>query len=214
MSVNIERQRRTTPVTSLGQLQSEQANRLVQLGFQRDLGMSVEGYKASLPGFLARPKDKLFDFPLLVDPRVSLKRQGEMVGVRVDKTYLDVVDVPLTPYTEWFRLMYFHFDIEKYISVHELTTIESTLGTISSLGEPGTSLELLSMRIHFPELATRGPKIIFGGGSRSRDYMAVPGFTYKDPWFVNSEIDRPWPAFSHNVGYYLLVRSQQANMAV
>lgn len=215
MSVNsVEKHRRITPVNALGQLQSEQANKLITLGFNKELGMTEDTYLKTLPGFLEQPTGELWDFPLLVDPRVGLLRQGQMNGVEVknDETnkYIDVVNAPLKPYTAWFRMRHFHFDIERYFRCREETTIESALGSISNSELPGTISELMSVRMHFPRLIIR-TRVIFAAGSRSRNDMFIPGFGYNDPFLHNAEPDRAWPDFSHDIGYFLLLRNKRIN---
>src|SRR3989344_9558986 len=65
------------PTSKEEKLWSSQVERLINLGFHAELGMTEDEYKSSMPAFQSQPpKFKgRFEIPLLIDPRVSLQRQ-------------------------------------------------------------------------------------------------------------------------------------------
>lgn len=71
-----------TPTTKEDSLWSAQIERLINLGFHAELGMSEDNYRASIPAFNPQPERfrGRFAIPVLVDPRVSLQRQLELIS--------------------------------------------------------------------------------------------------------------------------------------
>ncbi len=69
----------------LDSLWTVQANRLLEFGFDKELGYpSPQAYLDSLPRFLPKLpefRDKFGDVPTLIDPRISWQRLLEIVGV-------------------------------------------------------------------------------------------------------------------------------------
>ncbi len=96
---------------------SEQAERLIDLGFHVELGINEDEYRATIPAFQPQPpKFKgRFDLPVLIDPRVSLQRQLELHKIFVnhqiteaDLTRLSIKEaakqhIPNVPYQLWVR---------------------------------------------------------------------------------------------------------------
>lgn len=100
------------PEISLEGEWQRQAQGLVNLGFHSELGLTEEEYLESLPKFTSQPdsfKGRL-DTPVLVETRISPKRQSELAGIQYFLDGLDVKDwdkdpksytTPKTPYSIW-----------------------------------------------------------------------------------------------------------------
>lgn len=88
-----------------------QAKRLVSLGFHTELGMTEDEYKASMPAFQPQlPEFKgRFETPLLIDPRVSIARQLDLLGINTNLTPSELTKLSLAekqyegnaPYQIW-----------------------------------------------------------------------------------------------------------------
>lgn len=92
----------------------KQVNKYVKLGFHKELNLSKEEYRDSLPKFTSRPEayKGRFDIPVLVETRITVKRQAELASLSY---YLDGLRVrdweddpegyrtPETPYTTWMQ---------------------------------------------------------------------------------------------------------------
>lgn len=84
-----------------------QINRLIKLGYPTTLGLSEFEYRASIPQFQPQPEKfkGRFDILLLVDPRVSLKRQlsKQQVSFPEHDQFSDYEDlvIPDQPYQLW-----------------------------------------------------------------------------------------------------------------
>lgn len=86
----------------------------VDLGFARELGMSTDEYRASLPRFAARPPQYAgrFDVPLVIEPRIPWLRVGELAGIQMSilrrgATFRRADDrpaLPGQPYAAWFTM--------------------------------------------------------------------------------------------------------------
>lgn len=80
-----------------------QAQKYIKLGFHKELGLSEQEYLDSLPKFGPQPENfkGRFDIPIMVETRISVKRQCELAGIEY---CLDVVDVgwpSAFPYGDW-----------------------------------------------------------------------------------------------------------------
>lgn len=92
-------------------LWSSQVERLLTLGYHVELGISEDEYKSAMPTFQSQPSrfKNRFDFPVLVDPRVSLERQLALLKVKTDLTQAELVQLSLSemqqegdnPYQMW-----------------------------------------------------------------------------------------------------------------
>ncbi|MBI2017696.1 hypothetical protein HYS92_01450 [Candidatus Daviesbacteria bacterium] len=92
---------------------SSQVERLIDLGFHAELGLSEDEYRVRIPAFQPQP-DRFrgrFDLPLLVDPEVSLERQLALLKVKTDLTPAELTRLSLseiqkrvTPYQIWVRI--------------------------------------------------------------------------------------------------------------
>lgn len=92
-----------------------QANRYVELGYHRKLGLTEEAYLASLPKFEPQPEDYRgkFDVTLLVETRIPWERQAQLAVIsafdylreRINQTrpWDGRSKTPETPYTGWFN---------------------------------------------------------------------------------------------------------------
>ncbi|MFH1971644.1 MAG: hypothetical protein ABIJ05_04655 [Patescibacteria group bacterium] len=61
-----------------------QVNKLVKLGFHKELGMTKKAYVESLPKFTSQPESfkRRFDISVIVDPRINWQRQCELAEIR------------------------------------------------------------------------------------------------------------------------------------
>lgn len=83
-----------------------QVDRLIELGFNDEVGKSSFSYRKQLPMFPSPPQDYAgrFDIPLLVDPRISLKRLHRIAGIHStihEEHIVNVVKIPEVPYAIW-----------------------------------------------------------------------------------------------------------------
>lgn len=90
-----------------------QKDHLVELGFHKVLGMTEQDYRDSLPNFQSQPIDfkHRFDIPILVDPRISLRRQFKLLKIGgyyatrsinpVNIENIEGLETPETPYQIW-----------------------------------------------------------------------------------------------------------------
>ncbi len=92
----------------------EQTQGFIELGFHKELNLSEEGYRDSLPKFGAQPEQFRwrFDTPVVVETRIPVKRQCELVGIGYFLGGLEVVDwaddskdyrTPDKPYVTWLQ---------------------------------------------------------------------------------------------------------------
>jgi hypothetical protein len=94
-----------TEQPNLSRLRTLQANRLIHLGFHDALDMTATEYRRSIPAMQPAPPEYRLRFhvPLVVDPRVSIDRQRELLGLKQGGVG-DIVngESDLTvPYTVW-----------------------------------------------------------------------------------------------------------------
>lgn len=91
-----------------------QAQKLIDLGFHTELGLSRDEYLSSLPKFEPQPETfpSRFDIPVLVEKRIAPQRQAELAGLDYWLKDLDVSDwkddpkgykTPNAPYTTWMQ---------------------------------------------------------------------------------------------------------------
>lgn len=103
--------------TSENNLEAEwlkQAKKYIKLGFHKELDLSKEDYLNSLPKFEPQPENfkGRFDIPLIVETRIPIKRQCELVGIDYSLGSLPCVDwsgdtkdykTPKKPYVTWMQ---------------------------------------------------------------------------------------------------------------
>jgi len=88
------------------------AAKMIQFKFHEELGMTPEEYIASLPHFEMPSKEVVeqFDTPVIVDSRISPRRQAELLGIQYDLNDEDLQDYETgdkaivadkIPYTVW-----------------------------------------------------------------------------------------------------------------
>lgn len=91
-----------------------QVNKLVKLGFHKEMGMTKKAYVESLPKFTSQPESfkGRFDIPVIVDPRINWRRQCELAEISNYISREDVRDwkddpkgykTPETPYITWMQ---------------------------------------------------------------------------------------------------------------
>lgn len=135
------------------ELWSLQIEKLINLGFHAELGMTDDEYKATMPAFQPQPPrfKGRFDIPLLVDPRVSLQRQLELSKIvnydinEADLTRLSLAEsnkphIPKDPYQLWIRAILESLDLARRLgkfkplrSIKEFTYDERGLTAIEGL---------------------------------------------------------------------------------
>ncbi|MCL5439178.1 MAG: hypothetical protein M1268_04320 [Patescibacteria group bacterium] len=90
------------------------AERYIELGFHKELGLSKKDYLASLPKFELQPESfrGRFDIPILVETRIKSQRQAELAGLSyylsgsaVSDWEGDPMDYKTSdvPYTAWMQ---------------------------------------------------------------------------------------------------------------
>lgn len=162
-----------TPTTKEDSLWGAQIERLINLGFHAELGMSEDNYRASIPAFNPQPERfrGRFAIPVLVDPRVSLQRQLELSRTVVDPdvaqanlTKLSLAEnskpyVPQKPYQVWIRAF-----TEDFRRVSKTGMIPSRSNRDFAFDERGlTVIEGIALLREFPNLLYTNKS--FGGDS-------------------------------------------------
>ncbi len=120
----------------------EQVDKFVELGFNDEIGLTVEEYRRSLAlpeGGIVQPKNYKgrFDIPIVVDPRLSLsevfRRWGiaEFVDTREIK---NITPIPEGPYIAWTHYMrnYSNISAEKALTMFAMDEVASTLAEATS----------------------------------------------------------------------------------
>lgn len=91
-----------------------QAQKYISLNYHKELGLSKQEYRDSLPKFSPQPeayRDR-FDIPVIVETRISPKRQCELAGIKYYLWGLPVSNwpdhpkgykTPNTPYVAWMQ---------------------------------------------------------------------------------------------------------------
>ncbi len=85
---------------------NSQINRLIDHGFDIEVGLSSEEYTKSIPAFQPQPENfkGRFNIPLLVDPRIPLGTQLRLLHVgfpEIKTSNLEEVVTPESPYQIW-----------------------------------------------------------------------------------------------------------------
>lgn len=88
-----------------------QVETLIRLGFHAALGMTEDEYKATMPAFQPQPPafKGRFETPLLIDPRVSIFKQLDLLGINTSLTSSELTKLSLAekqhegniPYQIW-----------------------------------------------------------------------------------------------------------------
>ena len=166
---------------------AQQVNRLIQLGFHKELGMSKEEYRAgfTLPAGASQPESYKgrFDALLVVEPRIVLARQHARAGIKEwinTDNIQNLTKFPDTPYAVWTHdgQKYRPFSVEK--AIKRFATDE--------VGSP--QIEVTALYLQHPEyFKNRGVDAAGsrggGGGVPGLDtFVGGPGV--RAPW-----IDRP-----------------------
>jgi hypothetical protein len=159
---------------------TRQKERLVSLGFHKRLKLTEQEYRDSLPKFTSQPEAfrGRMDIPVLVDPRISLKTQYKLMGLRYgfDKT-VKVKDwendpkgyrTPKSPYVVWLRL-----DGESPRKIRE---------TLASDERGGTVLDCAAFYVAHPEIL--GAKEIMLPGTTVDYSEAKPSITARIVEFI------------------------------
>lgn len=153
----------------LAQLKDAQIDRLIDLGFHGELGLSPEAYRSRFPTEVVKPDAYVgrFDLFLLVegDPSIRLKFQNRAAGIVefVDSEKLITEGPqPMGPYFIWTH------DGKRYRSTSSSKSREAF-----SIDEvPCSQLEVTSLYIHYPELF-KGCGIDSGRSYLKDDYYAT-----------------------------------------
>lgn len=154
------------PFNKEGKNWSEQVVRLIDLGFHAELGISEDEYRTTIPAFQPQPaKFKgRFDFPVLIDPRVSLQRQLDLHKVLVnhqiteaDLTRLSIREankqhIPKEPYQLWVKV-----ELRPYKVVHRAGGPElRTVGAFTYDERGLTTIEGLTLLRESPNILYNG----------------------------------------------------------
>jgi hypothetical protein len=132
----------------LKRVRDVQVDRLIDLGFNRQIGLSPSAYRQRFPEILPKPTtyDQRFDVFLVVeaDPSLSLKFQHQAVGIVefVDSDKLTTVGFrSRTPYYIWTH------EGKKY----KTKSIGSAIEAFPEDERPCSQLEVTSLFVHHPE---------------------------------------------------------------
>lgn len=153
------------PLNKEGQNWSEQVERLIGLGFHAELGMSEDEYRITIPAFQPQPaKFKgRFDFPVLIDPRVSLQRQLELHKVvyhqitEANLSHLSMREfakqhIPKEPYQLWVKV-----ELRPCKAVHRAGRLEArTVGAFTYDERGLTAIEGLTLLRESPNILYNG----------------------------------------------------------
>jgi hypothetical protein len=168
---------------------NKQANRLVSLGFAEELGLSAAEYLNTLPLFEQQPKEYegRFDIPLLVDPRVPLPRQQELLGATAIMTKNGSLDAdkvqnftttPRGPYAVWTN------QGNKFVAY---STWKGTLRDALSTGKKLDHDEVPCQLTEVMALAIQYPKLFEVAST-----LGAPASVYDESW--NLMLTKPhWP---------------------
>lgn len=138
------------PEVPLEPLWRRQVDRLIALGFHKELGMTEEVYRASLPKFASRPREAIFDMPLLIDKNVPFNRQAELAGLEVKvRDIVDISDSPTRNYAIWGRIKKCpEIPYDRFIGYNVVDGLQD----LESHEDGATVLEGLSLYIHYPHI--------------------------------------------------------------
>lgn len=168
-----------------------QVNRLVELGYHTELGMSAEDYAASLPKFEKQPSEYVgrLDMPMVVETRIGYVRQAELAGITVDPYLIDNAEntkpvspkssTPEKPYAGWFNKWGQRFaePIAPTDAVEQLRDDEVGNGR----------LEGVTIQIHRPEYNQEGKFFDLIGEKVESDYVPC-----LDRWNDRPGLDAYW----------------------
>ena len=133
-------------ISRLGELQ---VDRLISLGFHRQLALSPNDYRKRFPRIVPKPNgyDDRFDLMVIVeaDPAVELSFQHRAAGIIECNKCGDLTTEgfqPETPYVIWTH------DGRRY----QTKSIGAAIETFARDEVPCSQLEVTSLFIHYPEL--------------------------------------------------------------
>lgn len=128
-----------------------QVSRLIELGLHKELGLSSEEYKLSIPPPHMGVHSELQNFPLLVDGRIGLKglKLAQMdCLIPLSITYHQGVELPEEAY--W-------IDIQDGTRYSQLSLFEG-LTLLKGKGQrPLTLPETIAIAIHYPQIIKNNP---------------------------------------------------------
>lgn len=185
---------------NIEQVAQSQIDRYIGFGFHRELGMSEAEYdqSLSLPKGIVQPEryKGRFDHLLLIEPRIPLSRQLEIIGANV---FLDInkifngVEIPSYPYAVWTH------DGKLHLSY----SLEETMIWRFKSDEVGSPLiEAVDLCIQNPRFLEKG---LVAAGSIYEFNGADPGVVLRYApslsWGVGPN-NIPLPQVSHNCDDY------------
>ncbi len=124
----------------------KQVNRLISLGFNREIGKSEGTYRRLLPLFTHQPEayKGRFEIPLLVDPRISLKKQHKLAGISStihEEKIVDTIKIPDVPYAIWTH------DANRYRQF----SVKDAIGKFQADEMSCPQMEVTALYIQYPE---------------------------------------------------------------
>lgn len=124
-----------------------QVQKLISLDFHRHIGKSEFTYRKTLPPFFAQPATFTgrFDIPLLVDPRMSLKKLHKMLNIHpsIDEDLIVDTIKPLEePYTMWTH------DANRYRQF----SVKEAVKNFQPDEMVALQLEVTTLYLHHPEI--------------------------------------------------------------
>ncbi len=150
----------------LTELWWEQVDNFCWYNFHKELGFTESRYRNSLPRFFQQPKTykERFDVPLIIETRIPLERQRELVGIILDPSDIDIhlgitdiTPVPDKPYTIW---------AQRAKKSQERTLMEAVRQfTDDEVGSPLVLVEVISYFLNYPRLLRETPDV-YAVGSR------------------------------------------------
>lgn len=140
-------------VISLEAERTRQAQRYVELGFHRELGLTEQKYIASLPKFEPQPKEfkGRLDTPLLVETRVPIERQAKLADIDYFLRGLDKKDwtddpqgykTPNIPYATWID------EGKRFMN----RKVEDVRNELASFERGGTEFDAVALYIAKPQI--------------------------------------------------------------
>jgi len=174
---------------------TRQAQRLIQLGFHRELGLSKKEYLASLSKFGPQPEafKGRFDIPILVETRIPIERQCKLTGIKYLLEGVDFQDwpkdlqgyrTPDKPYFAWMQ------DGSKNLN----ETVQNVRETFKEDERGATIFDAIGLYLAHPEIL-KHHFINLPGTSVGSGYAPCLSLWYGGLWLHDCWVDGAGPSF-------------------
>lgn len=187
-------------VEELQSVWEKQLRKMLVLGFNDVIGKSEGTYRRLMPVFTPQPESYIgrFDIPLLVDPRISLKKLHNIIGIHStihEEHIVDVTKIPDEPYAIWTH------DANRY----RMHSVKDAIGHFQPDELPCPLIEVIALYIHHPEFF-QDHGIDATGSVYGRESVPCINTFFGKPELSLGAIDHPdnrWGALSR--GSYIQV---------